>query len=186
MIWLILGVALWWAAHLFKRAAPGARAALAESIGDKAKGIFAILILISVVLMVVGYRAADYVHVYSPPTWGIHLTNLLMLISVALFGLGSSKSRLRPMMRHPMLWGMVVWAVAHLLVRGHLAAIILWGGLALWAFVAMALINRREPDWTPWQGGTLKGDIRLGLITLAVYGVLAAIHALLGVWPFPR
>ncbi len=185
MIWLILGVALWWGAHLFKRVAPGPRIALADSMGDKSKGIFAVLILLSVVLMVIGYRAADYVHIYMPPTWGIHLTNLLMLISVALFGLGSSKSRLRPKLRHPMLWGLVLWAAAHLLVRGHLAAVILWGGLALWAFVAMAMINRREPDWTPWKGGSLKGDIRLGVITVVVYFVIAAIHALVGPWPFP-
>ncbi len=185
MIWLVLGVVLWWAAHLFKRAAPGPRAALADSLGEKAKAIFAVLIVLSVVLMVIGYRSAGYAHVYSPPPWGLHLNNLLMLLSVALFGLGSSKSRLRPLLRHPMLWGFVVWCGAHLLVRGDLAALILWGGLALWAFVAMAMINRREPDWMPWQGGTVQGDIRLGLITLAVYAAIAAVHTLLGVWPFP-
>ncbi len=52
---LILGVALWWAAHLFKRVAPGPRAAM----GDKAKGLFALLIVGSIVLMVLGYRSAD-------------------------------------------------------------------------------------------------------------------------------
>ena len=34
MVLLILGVALWWGAHLFKRLAPAQRAAL----GDKAEG----------------------------------------------------------------------------------------------------------------------------------------------------
>ena len=42
MIVLILGIALWWGAHLFKRAAPAQRAALAESMGEGAKAIPAV------------------------------------------------------------------------------------------------------------------------------------------------
>ena len=55
MIWLILGVALWWGAHFFKRVAPDVRA----SLGDPGKGAVALALLVSIVLMVIGYRAAD-------------------------------------------------------------------------------------------------------------------------------
>ncbi len=61
MLILVIGVALWWAAHLFKRVAPEPRAAL----GDKGKGIVAVLLVLSVILMVVGYRMAD-----GPFWWG--------------------------------------------------------------------------------------------------------------------
>ena len=44
MTLLILGVALWWAAHLFKRVTPGARAAM----GDKGKGLVAAAIVVSI------------------------------------------------------------------------------------------------------------------------------------------
>ena len=52
MLLLILGLALWVLAHIFKRIAPDRRAAL----GDPGKELFAAGIGIGVVLMVVGYR----------------------------------------------------------------------------------------------------------------------------------
>lgn len=183
MILLILGVALWWAAHVFKRVAPTARTALTERMGEGSKGLFAGVLLLSIVMMVYGYRWADYVPVYEPPSWTRHLNNLLMLVAVALLGVGNSKSRLRPMMRHPMLWGFALWAIAHLIVNGDLASLILFGGLLGWALVAMQLINRQS-TWEPWVGGSLAGDARLAAITLVLYGIIAWIHSWLGVWPF--
>lgn len=184
MILLIIGIAIWWAAHLYKRVAPAQRAAMTESMGPAFKGIVAALLVLSVVLMVIGYRAADFVAVYDTPSWTRHLNNLLMLIAVALFGLGSSKSRLRARMRHPMLLGMLTWAVAHLMVNGDLASILLFGLLGLWAIVEIIAINRAEPIWTPWQGGSVAGDVRLAVISVAVFGVIALVHTWLGYPPF--
>lgn len=185
MIWLILGLALWAAAHIFKRAAPGARAALQERIGDASKGLFAVAILLSVVLMVIGYRAAPFVPVWTPPAWAVHVNNLLMLASVALFGVGNSKSRLRGRMRHPMLIGFATWCVAHLLVNGDVASMVLWIPLLAWAFLEIALINAREPAPQPFEGGTLAGDVRLAIITVVVFAVIVVIHGWLGAWPLP-
>ena len=53
MVLLISGVVLWWAAHLFKRVAPERRAAL----GDKGKGLVAVLLVLSIFLMARGYGA---------------------------------------------------------------------------------------------------------------------------------
>ena len=104
------------------------------------------------------------------------INNLLMIVAVVLFGAGSSKSRLRGNLRHPMLTGVVVWCVAHLLVNGHLAAVILFGGMGLWALIQMRLINRAEPAPEPYAEGTLAGDIRLVIISAIVFTVIAAIH----------
>ena len=181
MIWLlIIGVALWWAAHLFKRVAPGPRAAM----GDKGKGLVALLLLLAVVLMVIGFRGADFVAVYDPPNWGRPVNNLLMVLSVILFGLGSSKSRARKAMRHPMLTGFLIWAVAHLLANGDRDSLILFGLLGLWAIVEMVVINRSEPDYQPYQGGSTVGDIRLVVISAVVFAVIAGVHIWLGVNPF--
>lgn len=184
MTLLILGLALWIGAHFFKRMAPAQRADLQEKLGDKSRGVFAGLLLLAVVLMVLGYRAADTSFYWgrSPATTGIN--NILMILSVVLFGAGSSKSRLRSKLRHPMLTGAFVWAVAHLLVNGDSASFILFGGLAIWALVQMWLINRAEPDYTPWEGGTLAGDIRLAVISAVVFAVIAGIHTWLGYFPF--
>ncbi|MEM8577319.1 MAG: NnrU family protein, partial [Pseudomonadota bacterium] len=54
MTLLIAGLLLWSAAHWFKRLAPEARARL----GDPGKGLVALLIVASVVMMIFGYRWA--------------------------------------------------------------------------------------------------------------------------------
>ena len=181
---LVLGVALWWAAHLFKRVLPGPRAALAERMGEKSKGLFALAILASVVLMVIGYKAAPYVDVWYPPGWARHLNNLMMLVSVVFFGMGSSKGRLRAEFRHPMLMGFSIWAVAHLLVNGDAASVVLFGGLLFWALVEILLINAREPVWDQPEPGPPVGDVRLAVISLVVFAVIGLLHGWLGPWPF--
>ena len=185
MIWLIVGLALWVAAHAFKRVAPAARASLQDRMGDASKGVFAVLLLLSVVLMVVGYRWAEFIPLWQPPAWGIHLNNLLMLVAVALFGLGNSKSRLRGRLRHPQLTGFATWCVAHLLVNGDVASLVLWGVLLVWAVAEVPLINASEPTPPRFEGGTLAGDIRLGIITVVVFAVIVVIHGWLGPWPLP-
>ena len=184
MTLLILGLILWTGAHFFKRLAPDARAAMQDKMGDGSKGVVALVVLISLVLIVIGYRNADATFLWgrSPATTGIN--NLMMLAAVALFGLGSSKSRLRARFRHPMLWGAVVWALSHLLVNGDVASIVLFGWIALWALAEMQLINRSDDTYVPYEGGSLMGDMRLGIIALVLYGLIAAIHTWLGYFPF--
>ena len=181
MIWLVLGLALWVAGHSFKRVLPDVR----EKLGEPGKGVSAVVILAGVVLMVIGYRAWFAPLLYSPPTWGVHLNNLLMLISVILFGLGTSKSTFRGMLRHPMLAGMALWAVAHLLVNGDWASVILFGGLGIWAVAEMQVINRAEPDWERPEPGTTVGTVKLLAISAVVFAVVAGLHIWLGPYPFP-
>jgi uncharacterized membrane protein len=177
---LIIGLVLWCAAHLFKRLAPAARAGM----GDKVKGPIAIALLVSVGLMVWGYRAAEVVPVYSPwPGMG-HLNNLLMLIAIYLYGVGGTKGMLYPRMRHPMLWGTVIWAVAHLLVNGDRASVVLFGGIGVWALVSIVMINRAQ-SWTPPVGGRgIKGDAMNIAGVVILYGIIAWVHIWLGHSPF--
>jgi uncharacterized membrane protein len=180
MVFLILGVLLWWGAHLFKRLAPGTRAGM----GDKGKGLVVLVLLVSVVLMIVGYRSADLIPVYTPLPGMGHLNNLAMLIAIFLYGVGGTKGTLYPRMRHPMLWGTVIWAASHLLVNGDLASIILFGGIGAWALVAMAAINRAGPWLHPTEGRGLRGDAMNLVGTLVIYAVLAWVHTWLGHNPF--
>lgn len=177
---LILGVLLWSAAHLFKRIAPGPRARL----GDPGKGVVALALLASVVMMVVGYRGAEFLPVYTPLPGMGHLNNTLMLVSVFLFGVGGTKGTLYPRMRHPMLTGMILWSVAHLLVNGDVASLVLFGGLGLWAVVSMLMINAAGPWVRPTDGKGLKGDAMNLAGTLVLYGIIAGIHIWLGHNPF--
>lgn len=180
MFLLILGVLLWSGTHLFKRLAPGARA----SFGDKGRGPIAIALVVALVLMIVGYRMSGTTDLYALPSFMRHINNLLMLVAVFLLALGHSKSRLRGKMRHPMLTSVIVWGVAHLLVNSDAASLVLFGGMIIWAFVEMALINRADPVPTRYAGGSKAGDIRLVIISLVVFAVIAGVHIWLGYNPF--
>jgi uncharacterized membrane protein len=186
MTLLVLGLVLWTAAHFFKRLAPGGRAALARSLGEgPSKGVVAAVIAVGLVLIVVGYRAAPFTAVYEPPSWGIHLNNLMMLVAVGLLGAGHSKSRARSWLRNPMLTAVVVWAIAHLLVNGDAASLVLFGWMGLWAVADIMTIDAQDTP-KPAPAATLAGDVRLVVITLVLYAVIAGIHAWLGHWPFPQ
>ena len=176
MTLLALGLALFVGAHLFKRIAPGLRA----SLGTAGRGLVALAILAGVVLMVIGYRGADYVHLYALPGWAWHLNNLLMLIAVFLFGAGSAKGVVASRLRHPMLTGAGLWALAHLLVNGDLASVLLFGVIWVWSMAEKAAINRAEGPWTPPEPGPISKDLRVGVIALILYAAIAGIHYWLG------
>lgn len=185
MILLIFGIAIWIGVHFLKRLAPGVRSGMDGALGQgPAKGVIALMLVGSIVLMVMGYRSAPYDLVYAPIAGMGHLNNLLMIVSIMLFGAGNSKGKMRSWLRHPMLAGVIVWAFAHLLVNGDTASIVLFSSMAVWAFVQMILINRAVPDWTAPRPGTISGDIRLLVISLVLYGVIAGIHIWLGYNPF--
>jgi uncharacterized membrane protein len=188
MTLMILGLALWWATHLYPIYLPDRRAAVARRLGEKLyKGAFTMFSVSAVAFMVMGYGKVGFVEVWSPPGWTVHLNNLLMLLAFFLIGAKSAKSSAKHFIRHPMLAGVIVWAVAHLLVNGDQAAIILFGGLLGWAVVAMIGSNRRDGVWVRPAKGDRTGLIRHGVITVVVFGVIVAVHWLvLGVYPFPQ
>jgi ABC-type cobalt transport system substrate-binding protein len=112
------------------------------------------------------------------------VNNALMIIAVVLMGMGKSKGRARAWLRHPMLWGIVVWAVAHLLVNGDVASIVLFGGMGLWALANMLLINAQDGPWQRPAPGPASGDIKLLVISAVVFAVIVGLHMWLGPNPF--
>lgn len=182
MIPLILGVVLWWAAHLYKRLGP--TRGLPSPHPARERGMVSLALVVAVGLMVWGFRSAEFVPVYDPLPGIGHLNNLLMLVSVFLFGVGGTKGTLYPKIRHPMLWGTVVWAVAHLLVNGDSASLVLFGGIGLWALVEMAVINRAQTWVPPAPVRGIKGDAMNLAGTLILYGIIAGVHIWTGHNPF--
>ena len=184
MILLILGVFLWIGAHYFKRLMPAARA----NLGDRGKLLVTAGIVAGLILMILGYRSAEFIHVWSPPAFMVHINNALMLFAFWTFGSSAAKgAKVWPAnkTRHPQLMAVKIWAVAHLLVNGDLASIILFGSMLAWAVGSVMLINRAEPGWSAPETAGAKTTIRLFVITLVIFSVVAGIHVWLGVWPFP-
>ncbi len=183
MTLLILGVALWWAAHLFKRLAPGPRAKL----GEPGKGLVTVLLIISVVLMVIGYRGADgTVYWGREPMW-VGINNILMVLAIYCFAASGAKGAkvwLGTRLRHPQLTGFSIWAVAHLLVNGDTPSFVLFGGLLVWAVIEVLIINAQEGPWQRPPRAPAKKEVVAIIMTLIVTAVVMAIHYALGVTPW--
>lgn len=189
MIWLILGVLLWSGVHFFPALLPAQRTQLINRWGNALyQGVFALLIVLSIALIIVGWRSTLASPIYDPPHWGRHLTMLLMLIAIILLGAGNVKTRIKQGLRHPMLTGVAVWAVAHLLANGDIRSLILFGGLLIWSVISQTLINRRDGAWVkPETTPPLATEVKLIGIGLVVYLVLVFLHPYFaGVGIMPR
>lgn len=185
MTLLIAGLALWWAAHLFPVLMPDRRQAFSARIGlGPSKGLSALVILGSVVLMVMGYQGADTTFLWAAPEVVWHLNTVLMVLAIFLFIAGSFPSVVRRRIRHPQLAGTKLWAVAHLLVNGDTASIVLFGGLLAWAVVAMIGANRRDGPRKARPEATLIGLMQHIAATLVVTVVVIALHTMAGVVPY--
>lgn len=177
---LILGLLAWSGGHLWKRLAPAGRAAW----GEKGKGLVSLLSLGGIVLMVLGYRWADAPVLWQGPTFLTHVNNLLMLLAFYLFAASGMKTGITRVIRHPQLTAVKTWAVAHLLVNGTLADLILFGGLLAWAVVSVILINRAQPVWTKNPSAPVGKEIGAVVGAVVVMGAVGWLHGWLGPWPF--
>jgi len=180
MTLLILGLLLWSFAHLFKRLMPAAR----EGMGEKGKGLVALGSLAGIVLMVIGYRMADGAVLWSRSPMLTGLNNLLMLVAIYIFAASGMKLGITRRLRHPMLAGVGIWALAHLLVNGDLESIILFGGLWAWAIVSVKMINTAQPVWDKPEPKPAKKEVMAVVGALIVYGAIVAVHLLFGLQVF--
>jgi uncharacterized membrane protein len=183
MTLLVLGLGLWCAAHLFKRLAPGPRAAL----GPAGKGVMALVLVASVALMVIGYRGADGAVYWGRNPALVGVNNLLMVLAFYIYAVGGPKGAriwIGTKLRHPQLTGFAIWAVAHLLVNGDVPSIILFGGLLIWAIVEMLVINAQDGAWTPPPRAPRRKELTYIIVTLVVVALVMAVHNWLGVQPW--
>jgi uncharacterized membrane protein len=59
--------------------------------------------------------------------------------------------------RHPIMWGIMLWAAAHILARGELKALVFFGGFLVLAALGTVLMDRRKkgnPDWSHFAAAT--------------------------------
>lgn len=176
---LIIGVLLWSIAHLYPSVFSGRRTQLIEKLGSKYQGIFAAVIVFSVVLIVLGWRSTVPNPVYDVPSWGRGLNMMTMFIAILLIGAASSKgiSRIKQYIRHPMLTAVIVWGIGHLLANGDIRSVILFGGMTVWAVISLVTISRNEGTWIkPAEVAGVKREGILLAITVVVYLVLFMSH----------
>ena len=142
-----------------------ARAALIARIGAwPYRGLFSLVSLIGLGLIAWGfahYRAVEYVQVWTPPTWMSHVTVALLWPAAILVTAAYFPGNIKRKLKHPMLAGIKLWAVAHLLANGDLGAIILFGAILAWAvFDRISLKHRTDAGAPPIPGGGGGNDAR--------------------------
>lgn len=180
MILLAFGVLFTALLHLVA-AIPSLKARLKAAVGERAYGpVFGIASLVGIAIIVMGWRASDFVFVYDPPEWGRHANYLLTLIAFICLGIFIFRGSLRQKLRFPMAFAAIFWATGHLLANGDLASIILFGGFLAYALahLAIGLANGIRPSPEVRAGHNLLSV----LIGIALYGVMVQIHgAVIGV-----
>lgn len=146
---MVAGLALWVVVHLFPSVAKNARQAVMARIGNGPyQGVFALLIITSLVLIVFGWRNAVPEIIYLPPPVLRTPAMLLVVIAFILFVASNfPRTRIKRFLRHPQLSGVLLWAIAHLMANGDSRSLLLFGTLGAWAIVEMILINRRDGAW---------------------------------------
>ncbi len=141
MTLLIIGLILFLGLHLLPTA-PAARNGIRDSLGAVPyQIIYSVLSLIGLVLIIKGFAdlrgtRAD-IQLYTPPAFMRHITMLLMWPAFILLAAAYIPSRIRTAAKHPMLASLKLWAFAHLLVRGDLAGVLLFG-----SFLAYGIYDR--------------------------------------------
>ncbi len=78
---------------------------------------------------------------------------------------------------HPMLTGVIIWGVTHMLVNGDVVSLILFGSFVAYSVMAMKLTNRRDQDKSSEQDAqesfpVVKDAIVVGIAMLGFLLVL--------------
>jgi len=177
MLWLILGVLLFAGVHLIPSLAAPARARFIEQRGDGPyNGLFSLALLLSFGLMIFGWRSSAPDFLYAPPAWSRWAANLLMVVGVLLFVASGVPTNLKRFIRHPQLTGVATWAVAHLLANGDSRALVLFGGLGVWAVAEIVLINRREGAWQKPEPLPFSADLKPLVAGVVLFAILLWAH----------
>ncbi len=148
MAMLILGLLLFLGLHSVRIVADGWRTAQLARLGEaRWKGLYTVASLVGFALLVWGYGLARQqpVMLWSPPRFMNHLAALLMLLSFVLLAAAYvPRNVFKARIGHPMVLGVKVWALAHLLANGNLADLLLFGAFLLWAIASFSAARKRD------------------------------------------
>ena len=59
----------------------------------RGRGVVALVLVAGIVLMVLGYRGTGFIHVWAPPSFMVHINNLLVLIAIYMMSPAPRKAR---------------------------------------------------------------------------------------------
>jgi uncharacterized membrane protein len=160
------------------------RAAVIARLGESGYKIaYTVIAIVGVYLIGHGfsvYRATEWINVWYPPVAMRHIALGLMLPAIILVVASYIRGHIYTAVKHPMLAGVKLWAVLHLLANGDLGSIILFGSILAWAVYDRISLKRREdPGAPPIPVGGLGNDLIAVVVGTVAYLALAfAFHPL--------
>lgn len=152
----------------FLLSSPPVRNPVAARVGEQVFfAFYSSLMVAAFAWMVAAFRAAPFIPLWSVPP-AARMIPVIVMPFACLLLVGSLTGRNPTMVmqsvgrsgdpapgmvkvtRHPMMWAVGLWALAHLIVNGEAAAVLLFGGMAVLALVGTLAIDAkrrvRDPD----------------------------------------
>jgi len=190
-IYLLAGLLLFLGVHSTRVFAEDWRTKTRERLGAAPfKGVYSLVSLAGFVLLVWGYGVARQqpVVLWNPPVAMRHVAALLTLFAFVLLAAAYVPgNKIKARLHHPMVLGVKVWALAHLLANGTLADVLLFGAFLVWAIVLFAVSRRRDRrEHTVYARGSAGATgitVVVGMLAWLVFALW--LHkVLIGVAPF--
>jgi uncharacterized membrane protein len=173
MTLLILGLMLFLGVHSVRIFGEDWRTRVRAGLGENGwKGAYSVLSLLGFVLICWGFGLARQhpVLLWTPPVWTRHLAALLTLPAFVLLAASQVPGNaIKARLHHPMVIGVKVWALAHLLANGLLHSELLFAAFLLWAVLNFRAARQRDR-----ASNIVYAPGRLGPTLVAVFGGLAA------------
>jgi uncharacterized membrane protein len=183
MVLLVVGLALFLGIH----AVPvftGLRSRLFVRLGErKYKGVFSAVSAVGLILIIVGYsRAPADIRWFTPLPAAIAAAPAAMLVSFVLLAAANMRTHIRARIRHPMLIGVGLWALVHLLANGEARATILFASFLVYCVVDLASAIRRRAVKTfvpegRYDAMAVTGGIVVALLVMLFHGTIFGVPA---------
>lgn len=191
MTLLVLGLLIFLGVHSVRMVADGWRSAQIARFGEAAwKGAYSLLSLAGFGLVVWGFALARQQphYLWSAPPGLRHAGAALTLAAFILIAATYvPRNAIKAWVHHPMLLGVQLWALAHLLAGGNAQRITLFAAFLAWSVLCLLAARKRDRDArTVYRAGTAGAT----MATLAIGGAAWALFAfwlhgwLIGVRPF--
>jgi uncharacterized membrane protein len=194
---LIAGLVIFLGIHALRVWGEGLRGALLLRLGSMGfKGAYSIASLAGFYLLIVGYGQArlEPVPLWTPPHGMAHATVALMWVSMVMLAAAEiPRNAIKARLRHPMVLGVKVWALAHILANGTLHDVLLFGGFLVWAVLSFRAARQRDraaleageiAENLPVSGLATIGAVLAGTAAWAAF--ILVVHVwLIGVAPLP-
>jgi len=176
MCWLIAGLVIFFGVHIFS-SFRGAREKMIQRLGENLyKGGYALVAVAGFILIVIGVGKAEPVSLWEPVEWGRYATVWFMPFALISLAAAFIPSNFQRFTAHPMMWGVTLWALLHLLANGDLTGLLLFGSFGLYSVHAMSSQNARGARASQLKR-PLFNDAAVVVAGLILYWLFLRFHA---------